>query len=949
MKRSGVASGTNGNPDFKRPRARVGKRAPKAANLTETSFRAASLHVSEQQASLSTTNTDGVITSRGKTVADLVHQVGHPAAAVRTSAAKGLLHLLLQHKQQESSLPQEWSLLIPACTKCACVDEDDAVRTVGLQCLQALLSQNHHHNNSSSSLRPFAPLIVAYLSSALNSLDPHIRLDGCKAVEIVAQNGLLSLSEHQYHNKLLPPYIRLLKNNDQQQHAAKHKEPILKSLVALLLCGFPTNHNQNQKINLIEEEPDLVVDFDPQARPALFLEGRQHSNCSLSMIHKMDQLPVLSSVNEWYRHRNPSSTPQDSSESNSVHHDLLAKLRDVLLEEVTPQEATTATSGNKQQKQDPERSSFSSSKLHLAVQATRLMYSSQDAATTEPEEKLASHILSLLLETLPMIQAQAQAQQQGNHEHETMQQLHAELCTTIVQIATSFDFEATSSTNHLDWRTPVVQEYLLPQLASLQNSSSPNHSSSSSSSNMAILSVLRALLLGASDNHHNKKQARLLVSHIQQAFFPITTTTTEQQQPCSVEWMRSALGRRLVALMIDHFVQVVHDEEQPQYMSMIQSMLRHYVVAWAGDFPSDSARVLFLYHSILRRTTVTDTGLVHEFRTVLPLLLKAVPNKDGNSKKSKKASIFEQYPERLQRLVMSCMVLAEAPCEGSVQALGVVCSKSSDDSMANYIVECIHTIRKTISLQAYLGFVLTSTGLMSKVKKNKNVNILQYDPAVARACRTLVQAGTDKVVPMILPVLLDWLKSNEKLAHQRAALGMLALFSIDRTSRHGDSSSIFDILCPTDMDMKETVLQAMVSIIQQDFTSSSSSSLTFEQWSAPLVGLLETEPFLLEGLFQTVATRLENDDNDASSSSAVAHDLSVLVELVNTPRLLQMICQFQKPLLQHAKAMEQRFTNNENDAISNNSSQQTKQLAQRLLSLLELKTGETSTSTTSNQ
>ena len=102
-------SGGGQQSDFKRLKAKVGKKAPKPLNLTDTSFKAASLHVAGQAAVTDRGDNDSsfgdsLVSSRGRTLAELISQLGHPASAVRHSAMKGLENV--SSKQSPSNYPE---------------------------------------------------------------------------------------------------------------------------------------------------------------------------------------------------------------------------------------------------------------------------------------------------------------------------------------------------------------------------------------------------------------------------------------------------------------------------------------------------------------------------------------------------------------------------------------------------------------------------------------------------------------------------------------------------------------------------------------------------------------------------------------------------------------------------------------------------------------------------
>jgi pre-rRNA-processing protein IPI1 len=256
------SSGGGNKPaaDFKRIKAKVGKRAIKPANVTDTSFQAASIHVRTQAVEVTSSTSaaaaaaDGggallLTSSRGKTLQELASQLQHPAPNVRLSAAKGLYDAVVTVSTNNNNnstaatataahavIQAHLVILIPAIGQCL-LDETDAVRRLGLNILQHVLrtlssSQNHQPNKDSDknrssastsstasttttattrALRPFGNLLLAFLSSCLNSLDRDVRKDGAMAIAAVARAAPALVAPHAA-NSLLPAIVRLFED-----------------------------------------------------------------------------------------------------------------------------------------------------------------------------------------------------------------------------------------------------------------------------------------------------------------------------------------------------------------------------------------------------------------------------------------------------------------------------------------------------------------------------------------------------------------------------------------------------------------------------------------------------------------------------------------------------------------------------------------------------------------
>jgi hypothetical protein len=221
--------------DFKRLKAKVGKSAPKAANYTDTRFQTAGLKVKEQQLetpqhqSSTTTTTTTVCSSKGNSLESLLFQLNHHhAPAARISALKGIQDVLVTSSSTTAAvIISHLASLIPSLSKCAFVDTDPTVRTIGRDLLHIVFvstttrCRSSNNNNSFQSgaavlLDPFLPLYIAYVSSAFNSLHEDIRQDVTHGVLLATQFFTSSSSESTKHvavARLLPSYARLISNS----------------------------------------------------------------------------------------------------------------------------------------------------------------------------------------------------------------------------------------------------------------------------------------------------------------------------------------------------------------------------------------------------------------------------------------------------------------------------------------------------------------------------------------------------------------------------------------------------------------------------------------------------------------------------------------------------------------------------------------------------------------
>ena len=195
MKRSNPSGGkkTHIPSDFKRLKAKVGKRAPQKANVTETKFRTASVQVRSQtivDSKPKLSEKDGetignksmveMVSSKGKHLSQLLVQLNHPSPQVRLSSLQGIKDA--SKNTPDEVIPNYLSLLVGPLSK-AMVDDDSKVRKLSrivfFQDISTRILTNHYNDK----MKPFLPLSLAYIASALHSLDQDVRYDGCLALE----------------------------------------------------------------------------------------------------------------------------------------------------------------------------------------------------------------------------------------------------------------------------------------------------------------------------------------------------------------------------------------------------------------------------------------------------------------------------------------------------------------------------------------------------------------------------------------------------------------------------------------------------------------------------------------------------------------------------------------------------------------------------------------------
>ena len=250
--------------DFaKRPKAKVGKRAPAKLNATDTSFKTSSVVVRSQATSLDKNAKKSDVkssllarmelqSSRGNALSTLQASLRHHAPTVRCSSLKGIRDAVqslackgecLNSEDVEvynlgiSILESNLPTLLPNMCRCW-LDEDGDVRDLAIQLFGDILTnlsvQSKVTNDGGvtshlTCLVPFVPFLCAYALSALNSLDRSIRKDGALLVGMMA-----SCTSHQSFSLLKEDYINVSGSEALKIEIGKHVDLFLPSLERLL-------------------------------------------------------------------------------------------------------------------------------------------------------------------------------------------------------------------------------------------------------------------------------------------------------------------------------------------------------------------------------------------------------------------------------------------------------------------------------------------------------------------------------------------------------------------------------------------------------------------------------------------------------------------------------------------------------------------------------------------
>lgn len=925
-KRKGTASG-----DFKRIKAKVGKKAVKPANVTDTSFKAASVSVKSQVVDVSSSaNSSKLVSERGRSIQNLVTQLNHPAATVRTSAIRGLLNVVDSHSD---FLKAHLSILVPAVAKC-CVDENDDVRQLGLTVLKNLLATQEEQV-----LCPFLALLTAYVTSALNSLDRSTRLHGGRAVEILSTT--LPLLMGSKAETLLPAFVGLLSDYNRQRRPdttvnKKRKKTgdsnengrftILQSLVALLRT-VPERKLDDTLETAADNKPELV--FVPGGRTvnALLIAGRECRS-----VHP------ISSINEVATFA-AGSLDGPSSEKGldvAVATDIISKLRDIYIELSQRGGSEGSRGGLTLGATDMEELSLLNEAIRLFWNAycyDMIVQQSSDTKQVEALRRVFTTLLSLMLESFPVWQLSSNADLLTK-----CALLNADMCATLMDIGGYLEADSKG----LNW-TKKVLDYLLPRLDS---------GSSVSIEDDTVVDVLSKLLLlrqTSTEFTLAEKTRCKVLEKMCKAFF------VDELKP---DGARLASSRRAALLIVELLKNEVFmiDSDSSLLSASLRLALRSlpfYLQAWRGDFLTESRVVLSALQDITRRIDLENqsTDDIHKFlRNGLTLIFEA-PKRSKRQKRSHASlsPVFELYPEEMQRQALGLLVMVGAPSEATVNGLSYVCARCGTDdaegaistSIAGAVLYAVHSVRRSMSMQAYLSFIISSIGITNfqakrKDKGNSDARRLdkkdamssvsetqtdvageshEHQPAgiqidldmlkaseasVLRAARSLILCGSAKVLPMIYPVLNDWLGVMSRVRFPGFTLDPSQMALQFRAAASTCAMLILDMNSLTNsVVLEDTKSQVSVSFEVPGFvaatcdmfafcfsrgSSNHDSVDAFEYLMKPIVSLMKTDTKLVKSIFDQATHRICDEDTTVVVKEASAY-IEALLWIVRNAEL----------------------------------------------------------------
>lgn len=189
------------NKDFQKIKLKVGKTLPKGDNVTDTSFKAKKIIVSQH---LKTTAADSVepLTSRKLAANELLSRLHHYNVSARMDALRGLKELLDDHPEV---IIKHLSQLIEKVPLLA-TDIDENIRKITLSVVKVIFSKVN-----SDKLVPMYSVLAAQLSCAMSHLNPYIQFDSLFFLDVLLEfcPDIIDTSS----DLLLPNFINLISQN----------------------------------------------------------------------------------------------------------------------------------------------------------------------------------------------------------------------------------------------------------------------------------------------------------------------------------------------------------------------------------------------------------------------------------------------------------------------------------------------------------------------------------------------------------------------------------------------------------------------------------------------------------------------------------------------------------------------------------------------------------------
>lgn len=436
------------------------------------------------------------------------------------------------------------------------------------------------------------------------------------------------------------------------------------------------------------------------------------------------------------------------------------------------------------------------------------------------------------------------------------------------------------------------------------------------------------------------------------------------------------LVTKLVAQSADSLFNDSADAEYSTLLLQMLSVLPVYLVAWKGKYPAETGLVLASILSVVRQWEASDNASQESKEPVALALLELclglryslealyVPIEDSSAvlqpkKKRKKVNLkqtctIERLPEQVQKLAIGLVGLLQSPTEVTAKQLSQICSKAlishivvtdGDQEyeavsvdMTNYIREVVHLSRKTMPMPTYLSFLLDGSGIelatgISMLQKQSPNHLFLYDSAIDQLCRfltTCCDKASQKVLPMLRPILESWLsapmkiKENEGASNEtmrllvkgRAAISILSAFTWDDVLSHNSTDNEFVSTTASDDKLDQLLLNSILSLCEVSgsfwskgsyFDDNESQQLYLAKLLGPVAVLLRYRKGMLKLFLETVSKRVGAKNTSETVVEIYIKAILMILKSKDPVPITSMIQHsedLQKVLLSVAKSIE---------------------------------------------
>jgi hypothetical protein len=507
----------------------------------------------------------------------------------------------------------------------------------------------------------------------------------------------------------------------------------------------------------------------------------------------------------------------------AVATDLISKLRDIYIELIQRGGSEGSRGRLVLGTADVEELSLLNEAIHLLWNTFGRDLTMQQGS--EGLRKVFMSLLSLMMESFPV-------SLQGSTTSDSASKiafLNAQMSATLMDIGGVLEAECKG----LNW-TKKVLEYILPRVDS--DASVPIQGDT-------IVNVLSKLLLLKNDSMEfllsDKTRCKVL-ERICEMYF----------KDAKPDVARLTSSRRAALLIVDllsneNFV-LDNSTSFGVLLRVALKSLPFYLQAWRGDFLEEGMVVLSVLHDVARRLDVEDESsqeILEFIRNAITLVCET-PKQPKRQKRSEgsQSPIFELYSEEMQRQALGLLVMIGSPSEATISGLSYMCARCSSVDVegaispviADAVLYAVHCVRRQMSMQAYLSFVVDSIGIVTFTAKQKAKSgpvggsdtkssesdappaaadetreshaveevdldlVKASEAAVARAARSFKLCGSRKVLPMIYPVLNGWLGSMswycgldplQRAIRFRASLAIISMLVLDMNAGIQDTRS----------------------------------------------------------------------------------------------------------------------------------------------------------------